>query len=146
MKTKTKNQGNKEIKMKSIVEKTCTGYSAFIEELDGVVATGKTLNDVKRELEKALLMHIKGLKEDGELPEYLEDPKNIELTYKIDVETLFNWYSGILTKSGVSKITGINQSLVNQYALGIKTPGEKQLKKIEESLHLFGRELMAINF
>jgi predicted RNase H-like HicB family nuclease len=132
--------------MRSIVEKTSTGYSAFIEEMDGVVATGKTINDVKSELEKALLMHINGLKEDGELPEYLENPENLELTYKIDVETFFIWFEGVLTKSGVSRIAGINQSLVNQYALGIKTPGEKQLKKIEESIHLFGRDLMAINF
>ncbi len=132
--------------MKSIIEKSSTGYCAFIEELDGVAVAASTIQEVKMDLEKALAMHIEGLKEDGELPEFLQDPKNLELTYTIDVETFFKWYAGILTKSGVAKITGINQSLVNQYALGIKMPGKKQLKKIEDSLHQFGSELMAINF
>lgn len=68
--------------MKGIIEKSSTGYCAFIEELDGVAVSAKTIEGVKRDLEKALAMHIKGLKEDGELPEFLQDPKNLEITYK----------------------------------------------------------------
>lgn len=69
--------------MKAIVEKSKTGYCACIKELDGVAVAAKTLNGVKRDLEKALLMHIEGLKEDGELPEYLQDPKNLIITYDV---------------------------------------------------------------
>lgn len=132
--------------MKSIIEKTNTGYSAYIEELDGIVATGDSVDEVKQNLVDALHMHIDGLKEDGDLPDFLKDTKNLHLTFKIDIETFFAWYAGILTKSGVSKLAGVNQSLLNQYALGIKKPGEKQLRKIERSLHEFGRDMMAINF
>lgn len=132
--------------MKSIIEITSTGYSAFIEELDGVGVAARTIHEVKRDLEKALLMHIEGLREDGELPKILEDPKNLELTYKVDVETFFQCYAGILTKSGVAKIAGINQSLMSQYAIGLKKPRAKQLKKLEESLHDLGKDLIAIRF
>ncbi len=132
--------------MNCILEKTNTGFSAYIEEIDGVVATGKTINETKKALEEALVLHINGLKEDGLLHITNGEPNLNNITFRIDVQTFFSWYAGVLTKSGVSKITGINQSLVNQYALGIKTPKEKQLKKIEESLHQFGREMMAINF
>lgn len=132
--------------MRSILEKTNTGYSAYIEELDGVVATGKTADEVKRNIVEALEMHINGLKEDGELPSFLKNPENLTLTFKTDIETFFAWYSGIITKAGVSRITKINQSLINQYALGIKKPGDKQLRKIEESLHELGREMMTVSF
>jgi predicted RNase H-like HicB family nuclease len=132
--------------MRCILEKTSSGYSAFIEGLDGVVATGRTVQETKRRISEAFLLHLDGLKEDGELPEFLENPKNQVLTFSIDIETFFEWYAGIITKSGVSKMTNINQSLVNQYALGIKKPGTKQLRKIEEQLHNFGRELLEISF
>ena len=67
-----------------------------------------------------------------------------DLTYKMDVESLFEWFSGILTKSGISRLTGMNQSLIRQYALGIKTPSTRQTKKIEKALHSLGQELLEI--
>ncbi len=62
----------------------------------------------------------------------------------MDIESLFEWFSGVLTKSGISRLTGMNQSLVSQYASGIKTPSNKQSKKIERALHDFGKELLEI--
>jgi DNA-binding transcriptional regulator YdaS (Cro superfamily) len=62
----------------------------------------------------------------------------------MDVASLFEWFSGILTKSGISRLTGMNQSLVSQYASGIKTPSSKQSKKIERALHNLGQELLEI--
>ena len=70
--------------------------------------------------------------------------RDFDLTFKMDVASLFEWFSGILTKSGVSRITGMNQSLISQYVSGIKTPSSKQTKKIEEALHMLGQELMEI--
>ena len=67
-------------------------------------------------------------------------------SYKFDIESLFHWFSGVLTKSGISKLTGMNQSLVSQYANGIKKPSPKQVKKIEEAIHNFGEELLSIQF
>jgi predicted RNase H-like HicB family nuclease len=132
--------------MRSILEKTSSGYSAYIEGLDGVAATGRTVQEVKRNISEAFLMHIDGLKEDGELPDFLDNPENRTLTFNIDIETFFSWYSGIITKAGISKIANINQSLVSQYAMGIKKPGPKQRRKIEEKLHEFGKELIEISF
>jgi len=76
------------------------------------------------------------------LPERFDG--EFELTYKMDLASLFEWFSGILTKSGVSKITGMNPSLISQYVAGIKTPGAKQTKKIERALHNLGQELLEI--
>jgi hypothetical protein len=38
----------------------------------------------------------------------------------------------------------MNQSLIRQYAMGIKKPSVKQTKKIEHALHTLGQELLEI--
>ncbi len=53
-----------------IVEKTNTGYSAYSPDLDGCVATGKTREEVQRNIREAIEFHIDGLYEEGyEIPE-----------------------------------------------------------------------------
>jgi transcriptional regulator with XRE-family HTH domain len=48
--------------------------------------------------------------------------------------------------TGLATLTGMNKNLVGQYANGIKNPGPKQLKRIEDALHKFGGDLQAISF
>lgn len=128
-----------------ILEKSEDNYSAYIPELDGCIATGDTLDKVKQRIEEALDFHLAGMKEEGlDIPEVFQN--DYKLTYKIDIESLFNWFSGVLTKSGISKLTGMNQSLISQYANGMKKPSSKQVKKIEEAIHNFGEELLSIQF
>ena len=55
-----------------IIEKGKNNYSAYLPDLPGCVATGKTVVEVKENLTIALKMHLDGLKEDGEaIPEPL---------------------------------------------------------------------------
>ena len=77
-----------------------------------------------------------------EIPESFQGPYNF--VYKMDVSSLFEWFSGILTKSGVSRITGLNQSLISQYVSGYKKPSTRQTKRIERALHHLGQELLEI--
>lgn len=128
-----------------IVEKSDTGFSAYLRDVDGVVATGATLDEVKVNMESGVNFHIEGLKEFGEeVPTELQGEYRFE--YAIDFETLFGWLNNVITKSGVSKISGLNQSLVSQYAVGIKKPSPKQLRKVEKGLHEFGSMLQSIQF
>ena len=41
-----------------VVEKTGTGYSAYSPDLDGCVATGKTREEVEREMQEAIAFHL----------------------------------------------------------------------------------------
>ena len=128
-----------------ILEKSKNNYSAYIPALDGCVATGNSFNQVKQNIEEAVEFHLDGMKEEGlDIPELFQS--DYKLVYKIDVESLFDWFSGVLTKSGISKLTGMNQSLISQYANGMKKPSSKQTKKIEEAIHSFGEELLSIQF
>jgi predicted RNase H-like HicB family nuclease len=128
-----------------ILEKSENNYSAYIPALDGCVATGVSLNETKQRIVEAVEFHLDGMKEEGlEIPESFQN--DYHFSYKIDIESLFDWFSGVLTKSGVSKLTGMNPSLLSQYASGIKKPSSKQTKKIEQAIHSFGEELVNIQF
>ncbi|HAC44650.1 MAG TPA: hypothetical protein DCF65_01145 [Chloroflexi bacterium] len=53
-----------------VVEKAKTNYAAYLPDIPGCVATGKTREQVLDRMRKAFAMHIAGLKEDGiRLPE-----------------------------------------------------------------------------
>jgi predicted RNase H-like HicB family nuclease len=128
-----------------ILEKSDSNYSAYIPELDGCIATGETIQETVNNIEEAVEFHLAGMKEEGlNVPESFKN--DYKLSYKIDFESLFDWFAGVLTKSGISKLTGMNQSLLSQYANGIKTPSTRQTKKIEQAIHSFGEELLSIQF
>lgn len=48
-----------------VIEKTNNNYSAYVPDLPGCVATGKTLAEVESEIQSAIALHIKGLLEDN---------------------------------------------------------------------------------
>ena len=48
-----------------VIEKAKRNYSAYIPDLPGCVATGRTARDVSREIRKAMRFHIEGLKKEG---------------------------------------------------------------------------------
>jgi predicted RNase H-like HicB family nuclease len=53
-----------------IVEETGTGYSAYSPDLGGCVATGRTREEVEREMQEAIEFHLEGMAQKGEpLPE-----------------------------------------------------------------------------
>ncbi len=46
-----------------IIERTSTGYSGYVPDLPGCIATGKTKGQVEKNLYEAIRFHIEGLKE-----------------------------------------------------------------------------------
>ena len=119
------------------------GYSAYLPLLPGCIATAESLSEIKNSIKETITYHIEGMQEENlTIPESFQ--REYELTYKMDIPSLFGWFSGVLTKRGISRITGMNQSLISQYAMGIKRPSSKQTKKIESALHSLGKELMEI--
>jgi predicted RNase H-like HicB family nuclease len=59
-----------------LIAPTRTGFSAYVPDLPGCVATGRTLDIVKHRMAKAIEMHLAAMREDGdEIPE----PSRLEL-------------------------------------------------------------------
>ena len=50
-----------------VIEETGTGYSAYSPDLPGCVATGKTHEEVEREMQEAIEFHLDGLTRSGEV-------------------------------------------------------------------------------
>ncbi|UCH40713.1 MAG: type II toxin-antitoxin system HicB family antitoxin [Gammaproteobacteria bacterium] len=48
-----------------IIEKGEDGYGAYVPDLPGCIAAGKTREEVKKLIREAIEFHIEGLKEDG---------------------------------------------------------------------------------
>jgi predicted RNase H-like HicB family nuclease len=49
-----------------VIEQTITGYSAFVPDLPGCVATGATAEATEAAIAEAIRFHIEGLQADGE--------------------------------------------------------------------------------
>ena len=49
-----------------IIEKKATGYSAYSPDIPGCVSTGKTKQEIKRNMREAIEFHLDGLRLEGE--------------------------------------------------------------------------------
>jgi predicted RNase H-like HicB family nuclease len=64
-----------------VIEKTESGFSAYVPDLPGCIATGKTKEQVQLRIQEAVEIHLKSMLEDGDaipepsaLCEYVEVP------------------------------------------------------------------------
>lgn len=48
-----------------VIEKAENNYGAYVPDLPGCVATGKTIDATEREIREAIEFHLRGLREDG---------------------------------------------------------------------------------
>ena len=129
--------------LKAIIESTEHNYSVYIEGIDGVVATGNSISEIKDNLVEAIQVFIETCKQLGcDVPAELSGDYSIE--FKMDVKSLLSIYNGIFTKAGLERITGINQKQLWHYANGISKPRKDQARRIEDSLHRLGNELIAV--
>jgi len=49
----------------TVIEKSETGYGAYVPDLPGCVAVGETLDETARLIREAIEFHLEGLREDG---------------------------------------------------------------------------------
>ncbi len=64
------------MKFTILIEKGKNNFSAYVPDLPGCVATGNSLDKVKTNIQSAIELHIKGMKEDGlkiPLPKTISD-------------------------------------------------------------------------
>jgi len=62
-----------------IIEQGERNYSAYLPDLPGCIATGKTIEELKQRMSEAIELHLRGMREDGlpipeptSLAEYVE--------------------------------------------------------------------------
>lgn len=127
-----------------IIERAEDNFSAYVREVDGITATGKSIDEIKAAIREAIEEFIAACKElDCEIPEELQG--DYEITFELDIQSLLTIYEGIFTKSGLEKLTGINQKQLWHYAKGTSKPRQAQRQKIERALHKLGSELVSLS-
>ena len=131
---------------KVIVEVSYTGnnYSAHIPILPGCVTTGSSLIEIRKHINEIVPFHIEGMQEDKDEYPCIFDGK-YEFTYKLSAEALINEFSGIFTKSALSRVTGINERQLWHYAAGVRHPRQVQRRRIVDGLHKLGKELLSVD-
>ncbi|WP_449370380.1 type II toxin-antitoxin system HicB family antitoxin [Thiomonas sp.] len=49
-----------------VIEKAATNYSAYVPDLPGCVAIGRTIEETEQQIREAIEFHLEGLREDGQ--------------------------------------------------------------------------------
>lgn len=48
-----------------VIEQAENNYSAYVPDLPGCVATGKTIEETRQQINEAVEFHLRGMREDG---------------------------------------------------------------------------------
>ncbi len=127
--------------MEKIIMKICASedsFGAYSENCDGIWAAGDTVEACKADVEEAIRLIKKNLPE-SQWPEQIKGDYEIEWQY--DTESFMYYYGGLISLSGMERITGINQKQLWAYMHGRKKPRQAQKEKIVNSLHKFAHDL-----
>lgn len=69
-----------------------------------------------------------------------------EFSFCYDLPSFLQYYAYAFTLAGLERITGVNQRQLSHYINGVRHPSEKTVRKIEERIQAFGREIAAVRF
>lgn len=129
---------NKKMKITVVVEKTSTGFSAYAKEIDGLIATGDTIREIKQEFNEALFHHVEYLQETGNSSVSMDD---YNVNYVLDLEQFFEYFSVINKSAFAEHYVNMNASLFRQYTKKLAPLSDDKLKKISFGLHKLADEI-----
>ena len=108
------------------------------------VSTGRTLEELKKNMVEALHWHIDSMREDGE-PIPAEFDGKWDLEWSLSVRALLHYIDRLIPKSAIAKATGINQQQLTHYASGYRVPRPAMREKIVKGIHSIANQLSSIS-
>jgi len=120
-------------KIKIIVEKTGTGFSAYSDEFS-IFTTGRTVPELINNSYEATQLYFE--------KKYKVNHENLK--FEIDFEQFFQYFK-VLNSKFLAERIGMNPTLLSQYVQGHKKPSENQTEKILTGIHQIGQELSDMN-
>jgi predicted RNase H-like HicB family nuclease len=121
-------------KIRMIVEKTETGFSAFSNDYP-IFTTGRTISELINNAFEAANLYFE---------DQLIQITHENLKFEIDFKQFFQYYKVLNSKFLAEKI-GMNPTLLSQYVQGHKKPSDSQTEKILIGIQQIGKELAEIN-
>lgn len=128
--------------IKVMIEWADDNFSAGTGKINGVVmATGKTLEQVKKNFRDAFDFHVKGSLQDGDkLPAYIAK-KQYKFNFRLGASAMLHLTDGLISRSAISKATGINEKQLSHYLTGHRIARELQNKKIAAGINSISRQI-----
>ena len=124
----------------AIIEKTNTGFSGYIKEIDGIVTAGDSINEMKDNFKEVLVDYFEYLSEKGIETPNIED---VKINFTVDMEQFFEHYD-VINKSAFADYIGLNRSLFRQYTKGIANLSDKKMLQITNGLHKLADDISDI--
>jgi len=132
-------------KIKINVDYTDNFVASPANEDIACVVTAKTYPELQEDMKFSLREHINWMKEDGDpIPAEFEG-ENWDYEWDMSVRALLHYIDGIIPKSAIAKVTGINQQQLTHYASGYRTPRSAMKAKIVNGIHKIAEKLSAIS-
>lgn len=122
-------------KIKFIIEKTKTGFSAYSQNY-AIATTGLDIEELKSNIVEASNLYFESRSK------YISEQ---DIILESDYKQMFEFYD-FLNAKGFAKSIGMNESLLSQYISGIKELSPKQKNKIGLGLKKISSELQQIAF
>ena len=124
-----------------VLEKSGTGYSAYSNDLPGLVTAGETFEEIIDNFAEADYLEENGKEKES------KELRKAKLHYYLDLDTFFNYYS-LFNKSELAKYLGINPSLLRRLSSNSNKVelSEKKALQIKNGLHKLAQELQHYNF
>ena len=124
-------------KIRVIVEKTNTGFSAYpLDEEIPAGTTGGTISELQDNIVEVLNFYFE---DQG----YEITKANIQ--FQIDLQQFFQYYKVLNARHLAEKI-GMNPTLLSQYVSGKKKPSQVQSQRILVGIRNIGKELSELSF
>lgn len=113
-------------------------------EFGSVVVTDKTIDGLKAAFEESLKWHIESSLEDGDfVPDFFRSGEYV-VDYELATSALLRSAEQFTTMAALSRVTGINQRLLSNYASEVKRPRESQRLRIVSGLREIGQRMLAL--
>lgn len=99
---------------------------------------------MKRNMEDALRRHIEWMQEEGdELPAALAG--EYELEYELTGRALIHCAEALVSRSALSKASGINERQLGHYSTGVSIPRPRQIERMRSGLRTIVAQLSALS-
>lgn len=119
------------------------GASPANEDIACVV-TAKTLDDLKCVMGETLRQHIDWMRADGDkIPAEFEG--EIELEIELSGRALVHYADGLVDRSALAKLSGINKVQLGHYSTGRSTPRPQQVERIKNGIRAIAAQLSALS-
>lgn len=120
------------------IESGTDGWYSVYQNEDmpfGFFGEGKSVKEAKKDF----LAVFEAMRQDH----FERTGENVEVEFEFvyDASAFLQYYKGLLTLAGLSRMTGINKGQLSQYVTGRRHPSPKTQERIKVSVQQFAQEL-----